>query len=206
MAEYFQVTVDASDLQDKIERLRVNMSQEQFERAMYGIFNRTGRHVSAILRKDLPQKYEVRPGEISAAVKSPKLTMGGGGVGCIIPIQAPRGKIGSQYDASGGAHGWNNVKYKRKYKVKAKIVKGVQSTLPEKWHSGYPPFRNLGSKLGKLTYARSNKQRGPIMKLTGIAIPQMPMNRSEADVQRDIKEYLEKQMEQRLMALMRIGR
>lgn len=44
------------------------------------------------------------------------------------------------------------------------------------------------------------------MKLTGIAIPQMPMNRSEADVQRDIKEYLEKQMEQRFMALMRIGR
>ena len=44
------------------------------------------------------------------------------------------------------------------------------------------------------------------MKITGIAIPQMPMNKSKPDVQRDIKEYLEKQMEERFMALMRIGK
>ena len=204
MAELMNIEIDASDLQDKIMRLKENMTETQFEHAMYGIFRRTGRHVAQILRKDLPQKYEVKPGEISAAVKNPQLSMGFGGVGCSIPIRAVRGKIGSQYRASGGAHGWRSKT--RKYKVKARIIKGAQSTLPEKWHSGYPPFRNLGSKLGGLTYARSRKQRGPILKLTGIAIPQMPMNRSEADVQRDIKEYLEKQMEERFMALMRIGK
>ena len=206
MAELLNIEIDASDLQDKIMRLQAVMKPEQFERAMYGIFDKTGRHVSAILRKDLPQQYEVKPGDISAAVKSPKLSMGFGGVGCIIPIQAVRGSIGSNYKASGGAHGWNNVKYRRKYRVKAKIIAGTQSTLPEKWHAGYPPFRNHGSKLGKLTFARTSKKRGPIMKLTGIAIPQMPMNRSEADVQRDIREYLEKQMEDRLRAFLRIGK
>lgn len=204
MAQIFTMEIDASDLQDKITRLQANMTEAQFERAMYGIFQRTGRHVAQILRKDLPQKYEVKPGDISAAVKSPQLSMGFGGVGCSIPIRAVRGKIGSQYRASGGAHGWNSVK--RKYKVKARILKGAQSTLPAKWHSGYPPFRNLGSKLGGLTFARSSKARGPILKLTGIAIPQMPLNRSEADVQQDIKDYLEKQMEERFMALMRIGK
>lgn len=204
MAQIFTMEIDASDLQDKITRLQANMTEAQFERAMYGIFQRTGRHVAQILRKDLPQKYEVKPGDISASVKSPQLSMGFGGVGCSIPIRAVRGKIGSQYRASGGAHGWNSVK--RKYKVKARVLKGTQSTLPAKWHSGYPPFRNLGSKLGGLTFARSSKARGPILKLTGIAIPQMPLNRSEADVQQDIKDYLEKQMEERFMALMRIGK
>lgn len=204
MAQYITMEIDASDLQDKIVRLQENMTEAQFERAMYGIFQRTGRHVAQILRQDLPQQYEVKPGDISASVKSPRLSMGMGGVGCSIPIQAPRGKIGSQYRASGGAHGWNSLK--RKYKVKARVIKGAQSTLPGKWHSGYPPFRNLGSSLGGLTYARSSRKRGPILKLTGIAIPQMPLNRSEADVQNDIKEYLEKQMEERFMALMRIGK
>lgn len=119
MAQIFTMEIDASDLQDKITRLQANMTEAQFERAMYGIFQRTGRHVAQILRKDLPQKYEVKPGDISASVKSPQLSMGFGGVGCSIPIRAVRGKIGSQYRASGGAHGWNSVK--RKYKVKGII-------------------------------------------------------------------------------------
>lgn len=199
-----QIEVDASDLKGIIDRLHQNMSEEQFERAMYGIFQRTGRHVAMILKKDLPIKYEAKPGDIGAAVKAAQVSSGFGGVGCTIPIIAPRGKIGSQYRAAGGAHGWNSLR--RKYNVKARILKGAQSTLPSKWHSGYPPFRNLGSKLGGLTFARSSKARGPIMKLTGIAIPQMPMNRSEAQVQQDIKDYLEKVIEQRFNALMMVGR
>ncbi len=198
------ITIDSSDFWDKVNRLKAVMTQEQFERAMYGIFQRTGRHVAGILRKDLPPKYEAKPGEISAAVKSPQLSMGFGGVGCSIPIRAVRGKIGSQYRAAGGAHGWNSMR--RKYKVKARIIKGKQSELPAKWHSGYPPFRNLGSRLNNLTYARSTKARGPIMKITGIAIPQMPMNLARPEVEQDIKDYLEKQMEERFMALMRIGK
>ena len=198
------IEIDASDMKDKVNRLKANMTQEQFEHAMYGIFQRTGRHVAKILKQDLPQKYEVKPGDIGAAVKAAQVSMGFGGVGCSIPVVAPRGKIGSQYRASGGAHGWNSLH--RKYNVKARVLKGAQSTLPSEWHSGYPPFRNLGSSLGGIAYARSSKARGPIMKLTGIAIPQMPMNRSEPEVQQDIKEYLEKQMEERFNALMMVGR
>lgn len=204
MARYIDITVDGSEVKDVVNRLKANMTAEQYERAMYGIFKRTGRHVAKILKKDLPQKYEVRPSEIGGSVKSPRLSMGFNGVGCSIPVVAPRGKIGSQYRASGGAHGWNSLK--RKYRVKARVIKGAQSTLPEKWHTDYPPFRNLGSKLGKLTFARTSKARGPIMKVTGIAIPQMPMNRARTEVERDIKEFMVKQMEQRFTALMKVGR
>lgn len=200
----FTLDIDASDLKNKANRLQNVMKPEQFERAMYGIYKRTGRHVAAILRKDLPQKYEVKPNEISAAVKNPQLSMGFGGVGCTIPIRGVRGKIGSQYKASGQAKGWQSLR--KRYRVRARIIKGQTSVLPAKWHSGYAPFRNMPSKLNTITYARSSKERGPILKITGIAIPQMPLNRSEADVQQDIKDYLEKQMEERFMALLRIGK
>lgn len=204
MSMPIDIEIDSSDFWEKANRLRAVMTQAQFERAMYGIFQRTGRHVSAILRKDLPRKYEVKAGEISASVKSPTLTMGMGGVGCSIPIRGVRGKIGSAYKASGSARGWES-RYK-KYRVKAKILKGKQSTLPVKWHSGYPPFRNIPSKLNQVTYARSSSKPGPIMKITGIAIPQMPLNQSEADVQQDIREYLMAQMDERFMAFLRIGK
>lgn len=200
------IEVDASDLQGKINMLRGAMTNEQFNRAMYGIFKRTGGHVKKILRSDLPQEYEIKPSAVSAAVQKPQVTIGGLGVGCAIPIRDARGSIGGRYKAAGGAHGWNSLR--RKYRVKARIVKGRASTLPANAsaYGGYPPFRNLGSSLGGLTFTRRGKARGPIEKMVGIAIPQMPMNRSQADVQRDIKEYMERQIDQRISQLLRTGK
>ena len=200
----FEIEVDASDLKRKIDMLKNGMSPQRFNRAMYTIFNRTGRHVSAILRKDLPQQYAITPGAITKAVKTPRITSGFGSVGCIIPVVDPRRFIGNEYKASGGAHGWNNIRpRRRKYKVKAQVLAGGQSTLPDKWHTGYPPFRNLS--MNKQAYARTSKARGPLKKITGISIPQMPMNRSEPDVQQDIKEYLEREIEHRLWWMMNGG-
>lgn len=198
MALNVTLEVDASDLQSRIDKLKRNMSQAQFDQAMYGIFQRTSRHVSKILKEDLPRQYYISTGLIGKAVKAPQVSA----VSCIIPVRDKRGNIGSQYSAKGGAHGWNSLK--RKYRVKASIVKAGQSTLPPKMSSygGQPPFRNLGSSLNNLTYTRAGKARGPIMKVSGIAIPQMPMNRSKADVQMDIKNYLAKTIESRIMAMM----
>lgn len=200
--------VDARDLKSKIDMLKLVMTDRQFENAMYGIFKRTGGHVKKILRSDLPKQYEIKPKEVGQAVKSPKVTSGALGVGCSIPIVAARRSIGpGGFSASGGAHGWNSLR--RKYRVKARIVKSGQSTLPAEASSygGQPPFRNLSAKkLNGLAFTRAAKGRLPIEKMTGIAIPQMPMNRSEADVQKDIKDYLEKEMERRLNALLKYGR
>lgn len=208
MAGGIYLNVDASDLMDKVDMLKIAMTPKQFDNAMCGIFRRTGGHVKKILREDLPKKYEIKPKEVGEAVKSPRVTTGGLGVGCSIPIAAPRRSIGpGGFSASGGAHGWNSMR--RKYRVKARIVKSGQSTLPAQAGSygGMPPFRNLSAKkLHNLTFTRSAKGRLPIEKMVGIAIPQMPMNRSKADVQDDIKDYLEKQMEQRFNALLRTGR
>ena len=187
--------VDASDLQGKIDALQRNMTQAKMEQAMYGIFQRTGRHVSAILKKDLPQKYSVQAGAIGKAVKSAQVSQ----TSCIIPIRDKRGSIGGQYKATGGAHGWASLH--KKYRVKARILAGGQSVLPSTAMAGYPPFRNLGSSLMPGTFTRTSKKRGPIMKMSGIAIPQMPLNQSQDMVQKDIHDYLKERIEARITAM-----
>lgn len=191
MAGGVYLEIDARDMKEMIDRLKHNLTPERLEQVMYGIFRRTGGHVRKILREDLPRDYYVQAREINNAVKNPKLSSGVMGVGCTIPIRAPRKSIGSGFAASGGAHGWASLR--RKYRVKARIVKSGQSTLPDRMYEmGWmPPFRNLGSQLGGLTFTRKGKARLPIVRVSGIAIPQMPMNRSQKEVQEDIRRYLE---------------
>nr|DAU77514.1 MAG TPA: minor tail protein [Caudoviricetes sp.] len=203
----WRLEIDASDLQDELDRLKSVMTEEQFNRAMYRIFQRTGGHVRRILKSDLPKQYHIRAGDIASDIKGTKISSGGnGGVGCTIPIIGVRKTVGGTYRASGGAHGWNSLK--RKYRVKARIVKSGQSVLPPQMPSygGNPPFRNLGSSLGGVTFTRKTKARFPIAKVQGIAIPQMPMNRSQADVQKDILEYMERRIEHEFQQLIAGGR
>ena len=190
------VNIDASDCIAKLSMLQAACKQERFDRALYRIYSRTGKHVKRILKEDLPKQYQVTPGMVGKTVGDVSIA----GMGCTIPVRDSRGSIGGRYGASGGAHGWNSLR--RKYKVKARIVKGGASILPGTVMAGYPPFRNLGSSLGGLTFSRTSKKRGPILKVSGIAIPQMPMNRSEGDVQEDIKEFLMAQIEHEFMNVM----
>jgi len=195
--------IDSSELQAELDRLKGCLKPEEIDKISMRIFRRTGQHVRKILKTDIPREYEVKAGEVSKAVGNAKVTGGGGfsGTGCIIPVRGPRKSIGGSFRASGGAHGWNSVH--RKYRVKARIVRGQQSVLPANAASygGMPPFRNLGSSLGGVTFTRAGKRRLPIMKVSGIAVPQMPMNRSEADVQRDIQDYMMKRFEHELQWL-----
>lgn len=211
--EGIYLDIDASDLNEKMDRLRNAMTEQQFTNAMYGIFKRTGGHVRKILKSDLPHKYEAKPKEIGEAVKKEKVTSGGLGVGCSIPIRAARKGIGGKgFPASGGR---NDKKFAylsfagKRYRVKAKIVKDNTSVLPQVMNSygGQTHFRNLGAaKLNNLVFTRAGRARLPIEKVSGIAIPQMPMNRSEPEVQKDIRVYLEKEMERRFNALLINGR
>lgn len=201
--------IDASDLDEEINRLRNVMTEERFERVMYGIFQRTGGHVRKILKEDLPREYHIKAKDVSGAVHNAKVTSGGLGVGCSIPIVGARRSIGGEFKASGGSHGWKNVsRRRRRYRVRAKVVKAAISVLPQNMASygGYPPFRNLGSKLGGATYTRLSEERFPIVRVEGIAIPQMPMNRSEEDVQADIKNYMQKRIDHEFKRLIEGGR
>ena len=202
--------IDASDLSEEIDRLRSIMTEKQFNNAMHGIFKRTGSRVKTILGNDIPKDYQVKKAEVRRTVGTPSVTTSALGVGCSIPVKGARRGIGpgnASYSASGGARGWASLK--KKYRVKAKILKSGASTLPANASSygGEPPFRNLSAAaLHNQTFTRKGKDRLPIEKVTGIAIPQMPLNRSENEVQRDIKEYMQQRMEARFQALIANGK
>lgn len=192
MAVY--LNIDTSDAAGLIERVRAAHTRKEFETVMYRAFKRTGAKVKTIMAQELPTQYEVKPNLVRSAVGSPKTTIGGTGVSCCIPIEGTRHSIGGTFSATGGAHGWNVRKGKR-YKISARIIKSARSTLPTEMdtYGGEPPFRNLS--YSKVAFTRKGKDRLPIAKVVGIGIPQMPMNRSQQDVQDDIMETLMKRIE-----------
>lgn len=222
MPDGITLVVDATDLEEKIQKLRSNMKPQQFTNAMRGIFNATTGHVRTVLKKDLRIQYRVKAGQVAKTVKQGRITGGGSNVGLVIPVVGPRLGIGSEsgFKATGSAAGWetlagkhyrkNGTPYKKgkAYKVRAQIVTSGVSTMPDSPHGGQKPFRNsLAKKRAPYphTFYRVSKSRLPIKKMAGIAIPQMPLNRSEADVRRDIHNYLENRIEHRFQALIRNG-
>lgn len=209
MAESVYLEIDASELSEELKRLEDVMEPRQFHQAMYGIFRRTGNHVKKILGDDIPREYHVKKSVVRSAVGAARTTTNPGiGVGCVIPIKDRRGTIGGRYTAFGGARGWESLH--KKYRVTSRIVRSGKSTLPQSMpgmYGGNPPFRNKSSgKLGKLIWTRKTKERFPIMPVAGLSVAQMPLNRSEAAVQSDIREYIRSQVEHRIQALILNGR
>lgn len=180
------ITIDMSEVADLVRYLQLNLSEKQFNIIMYDVFKRAAGRTKKILREDLPPNYYVKAKDINAAVGKPQFGSAAVGISCVIPIKGSRGSIGGTFSAAGGAHGWQSLR--KKYRVKARIVKSGQSTLPESMdhQGGQPPFRNFGSKLGKVAFTRAGKDRLPIKRVSGIAVPQMVMNRSHDDVRADI--------------------
>lgn len=225
----FTVEIDASELDSTIKVLKKRLTPAQVNRVMGTVLRDTAEHTKEILKTAVPARYYVTPGEVGKAVGRAKVTSDGLGVGCCIPVTGARKSIGGGFYATGGARGWESLH--RRYKVKARIVKGRQSTLPQQMstYGGQPPFRNLGSKqwgrgtnkgyfapdgayvfgrapgasLGKQVYTRRAKGRLPVRGVVGIAVPQMVANRARGDVERGIKAQLEKSTAVKLEALIR---
>ena len=208
--KYIEIDIDSSEFQEIIDRMRAVMTPQQFENAMHGIMKRVPSKVKSILGTDIPHEYNVRQAEVRSTVGGGRTTAGGGGAGCVIPVRGPRKHIGGGgrgFPAWGKLHGWETLWHKP-YKVQTMVYRGQRSTLPMNLsdYGGQKPFRNVPSSLNGITFTRGGKPRLPILPVMGIAVPQMPLNRSEPEVQEDIANYLMERMEHRLQALVLNGR
>ena len=212
------IDVDSREVQELLERLKSAMTPAQFNRAMYGVMDRTAKHVKVIVGKDVPKKYRVKATDARNVVRAPKITTSGTGVGAVIPLEGKRLILGRGYKAFGGAQGWpvsrakrgRSKKRKGTKKITAHIVKSGTSVLPKNLppnYGGNPPFINIGAKkIGGLVMTRETEKQRPIRVVAGVSIPQMPMNLAEPEVQKDIADYLQVRIEQRLRALIENGR
>ena len=199
MAVYLDV--DITDLQMKIDKLRAVHTKREFELLMLRAFRRTGNRVRTILKSDLPQEYRAKPTWIGQNVGNARTQFGGmagAAVSCSIPIDGARGVLGSKFKASGPRG--RRSKSRKAYKITAQIVKNQATTLPSNMptnpYGGNPPFLTADGKIQKgLVFTRKTEARLPIIRVPGIGVPQMPMNRAKEPVQNDILETLKKRME-----------
>ena len=194
--------VDISQLQTTIETMRAVHTKREFELVMYRAFRRTGQRVRTIMKKNIPKEYKAKPTWIGQNVKSPKTQFGGidgAAVSCSIPISGKRGVVGSQFKAAGPRG--RRSKTMKAYKITAQILKNKKTILPAKMpkdpYGGNPPFivRGGGRIPGGLVFTRKTKARLPVMRVVGIGVPQMPMNRAQDDVQDDIMQTLKLRIE-----------
>ena len=186
------IHIDTSDVNRVMERLRYVLTQKQFELLMYRVFKRTGEHVKTIIKCEVPKEYVAKPSWIASNIGAPKMSFGGIGgasVGCTIPIDGARGVLGSRFPAAGPR---GRRRKGGKITIHASIVRGQTSTLPSvmSHQGGQPPFFNNG-----VVMTRKGKSRLPIVRVAGLGVPQMPMNRSRDDVQEDIMDTITARIE-----------
>lgn len=183
------VYVDISHLQGTIQGMRDVLAPDRFHEVMRRTFNDAGRKVKSIVRKEVPKDYNVTASWAGDAVGWPKQQ----GIGVVIPIKGKRGSIGGLYSASGPR---GRPRKGVKTKIYAKIVRAGRSTLPDTLphQGGQPPFflPGVGSRNNRIVMTRkfANKPK-PIVRVVGLGVPQMPINKSREDVQDEIRKVIE---------------
>ncbi len=198
--------LDASDLESKVNYAYNVLSEKNFRRVMLRTFNEVGKRGKKIIGDDSEEYYHGGKHWIYSGIKSAQIGFGGGAdVTCKIPLKSVKGSIGGTFGA-GMSKGWVKVKMPNarasakgrvnaKGRVTAHIVKGGTSILPAKLpnQGGNPPFMMNG-----LAMTRRTDKRYPIVKVKGLAIPQMPLNRASDDVQNDLLALAGKRLEHNL--------
>ena len=178
------IYIDVSYLMETIQKMKNAMLPSSFQEMMRRTFNDAGKKVKTIIRQEVPKEYAVTASWAGSAVGWPQMQ----GLGVIIPIKGARGSIGGTFSVLGGR---GRPRKGRRAKITAKILKGGASTLPNTLphQGGNPPFMN-----GKMAFTRTTRQAYPIARVVGLGVPQMPINRSKAGVEKEIKTVVEKRL------------
>lgn len=205
------IDIDAGQTKAMLNKMASQLTVGQFDRMMYFSLKDVGTGMKPVLRKETMRYYEVDKDFVDPAIRPPKIEGGGGNWRCDIPLIGPKGHVGGTFKAEGGHYGWHPPKYK----IKARIVKGSVSTLPDAMpnQGGQPPWRNVleerkagkkgrkrrkmevtksANKINELAMTRTGSERMPIQSISALAMPQMPMNRARPNVEREVLTRLDK--------------
>jgi len=199
------LTVDTSDAQKRINDLRGILTREQFEKLMYRTFREVANRSKTPIARATVQDYAVKQKWVRDHINGYSLQFGSTyPVTCTIPLSSHKGVIGSRKDTTFALRG---AKTKKNSRVYAAIVKGHISQLPRvmKNQGGNAPFVGGGGRINGLVVTRRTKERYPVVRVVGLGVPQMPLNRSEEKVQNAIRDLLEKRLEHNFDHLMDNG-
>lgn len=188
------VEIDDRNLTMFTNKLKNGEAQQAIQTAIH----KTGKDIKKIVKNDADKYYMGGKNWIGSAVGKPQ----NGTLQCVVPIKGARGGIGQQFPTSGGAYntnkggaygfskdgGYRKLRTKKGYKLSAKILKGKSSTLPSKLphQGGNAPFLYKGT-----AYTRRTEEPQPIVRVVGVAVPQMVINKAREDIEKDIADKLE---------------
>lgn len=181
--------VDISDLEDTIDEMRKIMTVDRFEEMLRRTFNDAGKKVRTIMRKEVPKEYMVTAAWVGSKVGWPQRDTRRR-IGVIIPIKGERGTIGGRFKKSFAK---GRPKKGQKRPIYASIVREKKSKMPETFpHQGYQP--GFIGPNGVMFTRKYPDRRLPIVRVVGLGVPQMPINRSEEDVQGEIHKVIENRL------------
>lgn len=185
------LSIDVSDVTAKMTQLKLVMKEERWKMMMSRVFSNTGRKVKAIMKKDIPLEYNAKKNWIGKQILQPRKD--GSPLSCVIPVRGSMGVGGAVFPITGGTR-------KQRRKMKIKTLRGTYSSLPDKMPArlgGNPPFQAKG-----IALTRKTNQAYPLIRVVGLGVPQMPVNRSEDEVQKDIVDYMAKELERQFRVMM----
>lgn len=211
--------IDASELTGLLEEMASKLTAGNFDRLMRRSLNEVGKRSKKIIREAIQAEYYGSTSWINGSIKGARIEGGGGSILCRIPIMSQKGKIGGEFAASGGAYGWNPPAYRVTALIVKDGTSVLPPQMTHQ--GGQPPFRNLGSKTFTRTVTgkdgtkraikvnrkapsqkmakgngtgfmtRSGSSRLPVETMSGIAVPQMPLNRARGETESRILDLTE---------------
>lgn len=188
------IEVDITDSMEKIESAKKVLTQPEFEKLMQRTFNEVAQTAKTLIARDIIKDYAAPYSWVQKNIGKWR-SIGGAQIGIVIPVSSSRGSIGGTFSASGPSFGISAGKKgkKRGGKIRAKIVRGSVSVLPNSLphQGGNPPFIGKGG----VAFTRRTKKPFPIVSVVGLSVPQMPKNRSQEKITDDINNRLQSRLE-----------
>ena len=174
------IRIDASQALQKLSEAQKMLSPDRCREYMRLTLTDTGRAAKSVISDTVVEDYVVTKSWAADKVGYPQVS---GGLTVIVPVHGSRGVIGPTYPIAGASGG------KKKRRIKANIVRSGVSTLPTKMSNqgGNPPFIAKG-----MVYTRRSGKRYPIVRVVGLGVPQMPINRSQAKIEKKLLAEMEK--------------
>lgn len=202
-----QLTINTDEVTAMISSAKSKITPQEFDKKMNRLLYDLAQRSPTQIRKAIQKSYVAKTPWIKKSIGRPKYGGSSGNLYVKIPLQGEKGKIGSEFPTQNGSPGW----YTPKYKIAFQEIKGKTSILPAKMGSygGQPPFRNTkAKKLNGLVFTRKlyeskaqamrNRAIGgkitPIERVSGVAVPQMPMNLAANDTVDNILNLAEKRV------------
>lgn len=194
------VTVELGDLRSTILKMRRQLTPEQFNRLMHDTLYDAGRRAKTIVKRAASKDYAVGPNWIGGHIGRPKMSGGGSETTATVPVNGVRGILGPRYKLAGRIRP-TKAKGKR-YKISARILRGKVSTLPSvlPHQGGNAPFVATGNGGVRMVFTRHDRK---MVRVPGVAVPQMITNQSEDEIQDELLDYIEKRLDHHFERMLR---